>query len=136
MGLQLPGIGHGQQLIERTAIVRLGPGGPILHLESNHAALGITGLEATSDGYLTVYSDFGPDEDCLSVTANVDLTLARKEVYVGASGGGAVTKFGIYSPQYGRTPGGVLLKIPADSPFFDPSVDNLWIRFLSARPAE
>lgn len=132
-----PGVSHGLELIHRTAIVRLGVGGPELYYPTNHGALGVTAVAALdTDDYLTVYTDFGPDETCLHASADVDLTLARKGVFVGASGGASVTKFGLYSSlKPGTITGAGYSPIRPDDPFFNLAADNLWIHFVSARPA-
>lgn len=128
------GINPGVEVIHRAGIVRLGPGGPELYYPTNHGALGVTGADIDDSGYLRVTTGFGPDETCVHASANVDLTLARKGVFCGASGGAAVTRFGIYSTRRPSPTGGVFPNLRPDDSLFDPAADNLWLHFISTRP--
>lgn len=135
---QFPTPPPGYELVHRYAIVRLGPQ-INLYTESNHASLGITGIEVESPGgRLIVHSDFDPETElCLFAGANADATLASKGIVAGASGGGELTRFSIYSSRnltYGN--GSVrqaYTLLPANSAVFDSTVDNLWLSFASLK---
>lgn len=129
----------GWEMIHRSAIVRLGPDYGI-HYPDHHGVLGVLDV-SVDDGYLVVHTDFGDDEVILTATANVDLTLAAKGVFAGASGGTSSTKFGIYSAKKLYTNNGqgtasyaAFTILPPHSSVFNSSLDNLWLNWKSLRP--
>ena len=85
------------------------------------------------DAGCSIRSDFdGAREKCLSATACVDATLAGKGVFVGGSGGAALTRYALYSAKT-LGPYSAYTRIPANSAVFNSTIDNLWITHLSLR---
>lgn len=128
----------GYEIVTRSAIVRLGPDLGIWDA-TNHACLGVVSVDVDGDHNLVVVTDFDDDTElCLSATANVDATLAAKGIFAGASGGGELTLFKIYSARtlpygtQGHTYAAWTQLSPASS-VFDSTKDNFWIEFKSLR---
>lgn len=132
----------GYQLIERTAIVRLGPQLHI-HTSDHHASVGVLAVarfqDAAGDWNLKVTTDFDEArERVLSAIAIPDQSLVKKGLLpAGASGGSATTLFRLQSTKtiyYGTSSqyaAGVALS-PTSSAF-NSNVDNVWVRILSLR---
>jgi hypothetical protein len=134
LGLALPAAAAAQpslpspQLIHRAACIRLGPGGPRLHVNRTHGNVGITRVGLTSTGDLVVYTDWTDGEQLIFAGCNVDLSLGAKGVTCGVSGGGPKSTI--------RLVDGTGLRRRANSSYFHIDVDNVWFQTISiAAPA-
>lgn len=121
----------GLKQVTRFAPIRLGPD-YYIHNTSNHCSYGITSVTVDSSGFLVIYSDFKQGEMVGYTKASVDLQLASRGFNAGCSGGGPVTKVGIYRES--STPGKPT-RVRADDPMFT-SLDNLWYIAVSIAPVE
>jgi hypothetical protein len=113
-------------LVFRGACVRLGVGGPKLHINAVHGSLGVTRVGLSSVGDLVVYTDFAPPEFLIVAAANIDFQLGAKGVTCGVSGGGPKSTI--------RLVDGHGVRRRANSSYFDIAVDNIWFQTLSIRP--
>lgn len=130
----------GWQLIERTAIIRLGANMHI-HTAGGHGSLGVTSVSAVVNGgenALYVTTDFDSTRELiLSAIAEPDYTLNAKRILpAGGSGGGAQCYFRISSEttlSAGSATYAAGTALKPTSNIFRSDVDNLWVRFLSLR---
>ena len=132
----------GYQLIERTAIVRLGPQ-MLIHTSDHHASVGVLSVakfqDSAGDWNLKVTTDFDESREFVLYAAAIpDQSLTKKGLLpAGASGGSATTVFRLQSTKtvyYGTSssyPPGVALS-PTSS-CFNSAVDNVWVKITSLR---
>lgn len=122
------------EIVYRSCIVRLGTNWN--WYENNaHGSAGVNMVRIDPHTHdLIVETDFdNATEKILSARANIDHQLTGKFIFVGASGGGDVTRYAMRScvahPGY---PVGT--QIRPNAGFFNSNLDNLWIEQISMRP--
>ncbi|MGH3658138.1 MAG: hypothetical protein ACRDUA_15900 [Micromonosporaceae bacterium] len=122
----------------RTVVVRLEPGtvhtagwfdsgGPYIHANATHCAVGVTGVEITDTGALLVTTDGGSPIG--AVVCSPDETLTARGIDCGPSGGASNTHFVFYKENVGR----LYLNTQTHWDMVASPLSNVWITWLTPK---
>lgn len=108
----------------RGACIRLTADGPVIHVNSAHANVGVTSVAITADGDLEILTDVPEGSKIIAAIAEEDESLSALGIQAGVSGGisRSVVKF-----YKGTT------RVRADSPTFG-AYSNVWFSLMLLAP--
>lgn len=119
----------------RGCVIRLEPGsvnsdgtfdsgGPRVHANSAHIAVGVEGVKVNSSGYLELELDGGP---ITAILATPDETLTARGIWCGPSGEASITKLRFYKVGTGALD----LTDQSDWDAVAGSLSNVWLAWLT-----
>lgn len=122
----LPADESQNRIIIRTAIIRVGPGGPYLHTNDTHSSIGVVSISMTPACDIQITWDGRlPGEKILSAQVDEDESLSRQQIQAGYTGNVTTGEIKMY--RNGS-------HVCAHSSSLDPNVSNLWVQVTSERP--